>query len=174
MLKKILFSSSLLTLFAAGCGIAPNTLWEVSELDGVRPNSCYANGKPPMTTTTETGVQTNVGPWEMYEGPDSKMYLILGDKKTVIEGSKGDNYNFQWTVTVVDTEPAPIMATLTSTVTNTVQFKLSGDTLSGTWQVKNTYSCTGADCGNATLTPNCDVTNQIRGRRLEADRYKVY
>lgn len=174
MLKKILFSSSLLTLLAAGCGLQPNTLWEVSELDGMRPNSCYANGKPPTTTTTETGVQSSVGPWEMYEGPDSKMYLILADKKTVIEGSKGDSYNFAWTVTVTDTEPAPVMATLTSTTTNTVQFKLSGDTLSGTWEVKNTYSCTGADCGNATLTPNCDVTNQIRGRRLEADRYKVY
>jgi hypothetical protein len=173
MLKKILLTSSLLPLFA-GCGIDPNTLWEVSRLDGTRPNSCYVNGKPPTTTTTQMGVQANVGPWEMYEGPDSKLYLILADKKTVIEGTKGDSYTFQWSVTVVDTDPPPTMITQTDTLSNNVQFKLSGDTLSGTWQTKETHACTGADCGNVTLTPNCEVTSQIRGRRLEADRYKVY
>ncbi len=173
MLKNVLINLSLFTLLA-GCGLGPDTLWEVSRLDGARPNSCYANGKPPTMTTTQTGVQTNVGPWELYEGPESKMYLVLADKKTVIEGTKGDSFSFQWSVTEVDTAPPQGMGTLTDAIASNLQFKLNGDTLTGTMEVKETHSCSGTLCGGVMLDPNCTVTHQIRGRKLDADRYKVY
>ena len=132
--------------FFAGCGVGPDTLWEVSRLDGARPNSCYANGKPPTTTTTQTGVQTNVGPWELYEGPESKMYLVLADKKTVIEGTKGDSYSFQWSVTEVDTAPPQGMGTLTDAIATTwFQAKRRyADRHDGS---KETHSCSGTLCG---------------------------
>ena len=171
MLNRILLSTSMLALFA-GCGMAPNTLWEVSRLESARPSSCYVDNKPPTMTTTYMGVQTNVGPWEMYEGPDNKMYLILSDKKTVIEGTKNDNYNFQWTITETDTEPPPVNVTVTDTVANTISFKLSGATLSGSWEMKETHLCSGSGC--TVSVPNCTVTHQLKGRELDADRYKVY
>lgn len=173
MLKKVLLSASLFTLLA-GCGLPPDTLWEVSRLDGAIANSCYPGGKPPTTTTTQMGVQTNVGPWELYEGPESKMYLVLADKKTVIEGTKGDGYSFQWSVTQVNSAPPQGMGSLTDVTASNLQFKISGDTLSGTMEVKETHTCAGTLCGGVTLEPNCTVTHQIRGRKLDADQYKVY
>lgn len=171
MLNRILLSTSLLALFA-GCGMQPNTLWEVSRLEGTRPNSCYVDGKPPTMMTTYTGVQTNVGPWEMYQGPDDKMYLVLADKKTIIEGTHNDTFNFQWTVTTTDQEPPPVNVTVTDAVANTVSFKVDGATLSGTWELKETHACNGAGCTNP--IPNCTVTGQLKGRQLDVDRYKVY
>ena len=171
MLNRMLLSTSLLALFA-GCGLDGNTLWEVSRLDGDRPASCYVNNMPPTMTETSMGVHDNIGPWELYEGPDSKMYLILGDKKTTVEGTKGDGYSFQWTITDTDAEPPPVNITVTDTVANNVSFKVSGDTLSGTWEVKETHTCSGSGCANS--RPNCTVTNQIRGRRLEVDREQNY
>jgi hypothetical protein len=173
MLNKILLNLSLFTL-CAGCGSAGNTLWEVSRLEGMTPNSCYPNGKPPTDTTTTMGVQASVGPWELYEGPESKMYLVLADKKTVIEGTKADSFSFQWTITNVDTTPPQGMGTLTDTSVNTVAFKVSGETMSGTWEEKETHTCAGTSCSGVTLQPNCTVTSQISGRKLDVSRYKVY
>lgn len=171
MLNRMLVSTSLLALFA-GCGMAPNTLWEVSRLEGARPNSCYVDNKPPTMTTTSMGVQSNVGPWEMYEGPDDKMYLILGDKKTTIEGTKGEKYVFQWNVTEMDSEPPPVNITVTDKVDNNITFAIEGNTLSGTWEMKETHTCSGSGCSVA--VPNCTVTHQLKGRHLDIDRYKVY
>jgi hypothetical protein len=172
MLRKILLSTSLLPLFAA-CGGQADTLWQVSELVMSAPASCYADGKLPNMTTTEMGVQTDVGPWEIYDGPNSKEYLVLADtNKTVIEGTKSDSFNFTWTVTNTDNEPPPIMYLNSHSTTNTITFKTSGNTMTGTWEVKDTYTCTGQACTD--VTPNCDVTSTINGAQLDVSRYKVY
>jgi hypothetical protein len=173
MLKKILLNFSLFTL-CAGCGSNGDTLWQVSQLAGMTPSSCYPGGKPPTDTTTTMGIESSIGPWELYEGPDSKMFLVLADKKTVIEGAKADSYTFQWTVTNVDNTPPQGMGSLTDTTVNTLTFKVSGDTMSGSWEVKQTHSCAGTFCGGLTLQPNCTVTNTVYGRKLDVSRYKVY
>src|SRR4051812_42801491 len=120
MLRKILLSSSLLALFVGCGGLQPDTVWEVSRLDGTRPASCYLNGKVPVDSIITTGVQTNVGPWELYAGPDDKHYLVLADKKTVLEGTKAsDTFSFQYNTTETMTNPFP-MRTLTDSMTNTL------------------------------------------------------
>jgi hypothetical protein len=172
MLRKILLSSSLLTLFAGCGGLQPDTVWSVSSIDGAIPASCYVDGKPPTKMTTTMGVESNVGPWEMYEGPEGKMFLILADKKTVAEGTKGDSYTFQWSTTVTNSTNPPVSTTTTDSVTNTVSFKVSGDTFTGTWENKQVHTCSGSSC--TTTLPNCTVTNQIKGRRIDVDRYRVY
>ena len=41
MLKNVLINLSLFTLLA-GCGLGPDTLWEVSRLDGARPKPHFS------------------------------------------------------------------------------------------------------------------------------------
>ncbi len=172
MLRKILLSTSLLPLFAA-CGGQADTLWQVSEVMTPLAQTCYADGKLPNPSTTVMGEQVDVGPWEVYDGPNNQEYLVLNDTdKTVIQGTKTDGYNFTWTVTVTDNEPPPIMYLNTHTTTNTITFKTSGSTMTGTWEVKDTYSCSGQACTD--VMPNCDTTNPINGAQLDVSRYKVY
>jgi hypothetical protein len=176
MFKKILLNTSLLALLASGCGGQPDTLWQVSEIVAPQPTSCLPPGTmPPDTVTMETGIQTDVGPWELYQGPSSNWYLILPETKgpnMVIQGTQADSYSFPWTITTVTTEPSPLNSVMTSTETDTITFKTSGGTLTGTWEVKNTYSCVGTDCMN--VLPNCDVTSNIAGRQLDISDYKTY
>lgn len=182
MLRKMLLSTSLFTLFAGCGGLQPDTVWQVSMIRSARPASCYVDGKLPTDTYMETGVQDNVGPFEMYEGPDSKMYLILtvadpfgvpgSTDRRIVEGTKGDSYSFTWTQTETNTQAPPISMTRTDTYTNVVTFKPNGDTFTGSWETKETHACSGGGCaGNI---PNCDVTNQIKGRRIDVDRERQY
>jgi len=172
MLRSILLSTSLCTLLAGCGGLEPNTLWEVSRIEGSRPASCYFDNKLPSSMTTSTGVEANIGPWEMYEGPENKMFLILGDKQTVVEGTKKDSYTYEWSTTTTETQQIPSTVTATKTKANTLNFKVNGDTLTGTWEVRETYTCTGTSCMGT--TPNCTVTHQIKGRKLDIERLKVY
>jgi hypothetical protein len=100
------------------------------------------------------------------------MYLILGDKTTTIEGTKGDSFTYQWNVTKTNTQPPPIQLMTTQSETNTITFKLNGDVLTGTWDVKQSFTCVGGMCG--TSNPNCNWTDQLKGRHLDIDRLKVY
>jgi hypothetical protein len=156
----------------AGCG-SDSPIWEVSETDGTKPASCYPGGKLPQMVTTTMGVETSVGPWEIYDGSDNKAYLLLADKTTVLDGTKSDGYAFQGTTTTTDTVDPPVSITTTSTMTNIINIKMSGDTLSGTWEVKTMSTCSGANCGMM-QTPSCDVTGQIKGSKLNVNRYRVY
>lgn len=168
---KSLLSVSAMALFA-GCGLEPDTLWAVSRLDSARPASCYAGGMLPSSdhTTTVTGVQSNVGPWEIYEGSNNKFYLMMNDGKTLYEGTKADgSYRFEWTVQQSDKSTFP-KRTTTDTYTNAVSFKMDKETLDGKWEVRETHTCSG-ECMD--IAPNCSLEHKVTGRKMERDKLQL-
>jgi len=173
-LTKSLLAMSAMALSAAGCGgLEPDSLWAVTRLDSARPASCYAGGMLPNPdrTTTVTGVQRNVGPWEIYQGSNNKFFLMMGDSQTVYEGVKMDGYRFEWTTQTTAKETFPVKRTTTDTYTNVLSFKIDGETLDGKVEVRETHTCSG-ECMD--VTPNCSLEHKITGRRIERDKFQTY
>ena len=173
-LMNSLLAMSAMALSAAGCGgLEPDTLWSVSRLDSARPASCYAGGMLPNPDrmTTVTGVQSNVGPWEVWAGSNNKFFLLMGDGKTVYEGTKTDGYRFEWTVQSTAKETFPVKRSTTDTYTNVVSFRADGETLDGKWEVRETHTCSG-ECMD--VQPNCSLEHKLTGRRIERQKYQAY
>jgi hypothetical protein len=156
-----------------GCGGSSQpVIWEVSRAEVAKPAACFPGGMLPSMQTTTQGIETSVGPWEIYDGTDNAAYLLLADKTTVFDGTKTDSYTFKATTTTTTTTDPPLSTTTTDTTADTIIFKLSGDTLTGTWETRTASTCTGDSCPDQVAA--CDFTSPIKGSRLAVSRYRVY
>ncbi|MGI5863219.1 MAG: hypothetical protein ACOX6T_14335 [Myxococcales bacterium] len=166
----------------AACGPQPLTVWKVSKFEGERPDSCYVNNIPP-DDKHQTGVQTDLGTWELYEGPEGKFFLagvsvdgaaFLPSKQTLEGTFQDDVYTFDVTDTVIKKRNEGA-AVITVSVQTTIKFTVDGDTFSGTWTQTDSFDCTGTACNpNFKLeNPTCTVTHQIKGARVEVENLHV-
>lgn len=176
----------LLLAAVSGCGTQPLTVWRVSLFQGERPASCYKDGVAPADRH-QTGVQIDLGSWEIYEGPEGKFFLTGAtvrsaasnnlDFDQTLEGTfENDVYTFDVIDTaVVNNKPAAPTRTTTESVQTTIRFTMDGDTFDGTWSEFETYGCIGADCAAADEIehPDCKIEHQIKGARVDADNLHV-
>ena len=166
----------------AACGPQPLTVWKVSLFRGEVPDSCYRNSIPP-DEEHQTGVQLDLGTWELYEGPEGKFFLTgvkvngaanLPSNQTLEGTFQDDVYTFDVTDTLVE-KLLDGAAVLSISVQTTIKLTVDGDTFSGTWTQADSYGCAGTACeANFNLEhPNCTVTHQLKGARVEAENLHV-
>ena len=174
-MKKALFALCTLMAFA-GCG-PKLTLWRVSFLPGNATCNPTPATAPKTVTTSDTQVDSGV--WEIWEGPNNKVYLqgpTIGRATSggnVIEGTFA-NKAYTFNTTSKTTQKSPNAenptATIDTTSDNKITLNIASDTMTGTWTSSSTNNCVGSGCPSNfhEQAPDCTSTATVNGRLVEA------